>query len=172
MRPWMEKWGSVALIFLCALVILFSALYTRQDDLRRAAARNVAADQSERLADTVTPGYLPPVQGKMLKPFRGAYKSAGGLWRMDPYVHYAVKAGEKICACSGGEVIKCSEGILVIRANDALVFQLRGSFAPQIKEGENVSLGQQIAVTKQTGEVLLSFSVSGRYVDPQDYISP
>jgi len=27
-------------------------------------------------------------------------------------------------------------------------------------------------VTKQTGEVLLSFSVSGRYVDPQDYISP
>lgn len=164
MRPWMEKWGSVMLILLCALVILFSALYTRQDDLRRIAAQNAAADQNETLNDL--PVYQPPVAGEAIQPFTGAYKTAQGLWQLDPYVHYDVRKGARVQAVCDGTVITADAGQIVLETRDQLIFCLRGAFSLLIRAGDIIAAGQEIASCAADGELLLSLSSGGHYLDP------
>ena len=43
MRKLFKKWGEAMLAALCVLAIVFAALYTRQDDLRRMAARSAGS---------------------------------------------------------------------------------------------------------------------------------
>ena len=164
MRPWMEKWGSVMLILLCALVILLSALYTRQDDLRRIAAQNAAADQNETLIDL--PTYQPPVAGEVVQSYTGAYKTAQGLWQMDPYVHYEVRKGARVQSVCSGTVIAADEKQIMLETRDQLIFCLRGAFSLSVRAGDTVAAGQEIAICEEAGELLLSLSRDGHYLDP------
>ena len=75
MRRMMKKWGESLLAALCVLAIVFAALYTRQDDLKRMAARDAAASQDETL-EHAAPPWSRPTEGAVLKPFSGA----GARW--------------------------------------------------------------------------------------------
>ena len=172
MRPWMEKWGSVLLILLCALVILFSALYTRQDDLKRLSAQNAAADQSETLADVITAQYIAPTAGDVLQAYLGAYKSAAGLWQFDPFIRYSAQKGSKVFAVCNGRIALCSEETIIIFGENSFVFRLRGAFSPLVKAGDFVAAGQEIAAVSLSGELLLSLSINGHYTDPLEFFTP
>lgn len=168
MRPWMEKWGSVMLIFFCALVILFSALYTRQDDLRRIAARNAASDQSEQLSDVLSIRYVPPVKSTAARTYKGIYKETG-LWQLDPYVYYAVRKGDVIYACCDGDITHAASGTVLLTSGD-LTFGLLGDFSLTAKDHVNVS--QPLAVMHSSGELRLFLMNKGNYVDPLSYFTP
>ena len=84
MRRMIKKWGESLLAALCVLVILFAALYTRQDDLKRMAAQNAAASQDETLGGAAS-AWARPVEGAVLIPFGDARKE-NGIWRFSPYV--------------------------------------------------------------------------------------
>ena len=43
MRRFLDKWGTAIAAVACALTIVFAAVYTRQDDLKRIAAQEAAA---------------------------------------------------------------------------------------------------------------------------------
>ena len=168
MISWFEKRGSVLLIIFCALVILFAALYTRQDDLKRAAAKNAAADQNEKLGSL--PVFCAPVASQPTQSYCGVYKSESGLWQLDPYVRYDVKTGEKILSpCTG--VIDFSDGKSIrIRAAKDLVFDLTGSF--EILASGSVSCGQQIARCTAPGVLLFGLTEGGKHVDPLSLLTP
>lgn len=172
MRPWMEKWGSVLLIFLCAAVIVFSALYTRQDDLRRIAAQNAAASQDETFRDVAEPRYCAPVTDAVIKPYTGAHQSPGGLWQFDPYVYYPLSRSEKISACCTGTLIQADAQTLVIQSKDGQRFRLYGSFLPQVAAPCAVAVGQVIASAANAGELRLCVQAEGCYIDPMSLITP
>ena len=171
MRPWMEKWGGVLLIFFCALVILFSALYTRQDDLRRIAAQSAASGQDETLEDAAAARICAPVQADITQPFTGAYQTESGLWKMDPFVHYSVKKNDAVFSCLTGTVESVAQHSIILK-NDTFRFRLCGDFQPLAETGDFVSAGQTVARISQTGELLLSLQISGQYIDPLSRITP
>lgn len=172
MRPWMEKWGSVLMILLCALVILFSALYTRQDDLKRLSAQNAAADQSETLADVNAMQYVAPTADNATQPYLGAYKSEAGLWQFDPFVRYRVQKGSKVFAVCNGRITLCSEETIIISGENSFVFRLRGAFSPLVKASDPVTAGQEIATVTLAGQLLLSLVIDGHYTDPLEFFTP
>ncbi len=167
----MEKWGSVLLIFFCALVILFSALYTRQEDVKWLSAQNAAASQDETLSDA-SARYAAPVSGDILQGYRGAYRTDGGLWQTDPFVHYSVSKSAKVFAVSDGSIALCNDNEILILGKNDHVFRLKGDFSPLVGQGDTVSSGQQIAVITQNGELLFSASAAGHYFDPLSLFTP
>ena len=87
MRSVVKKWSEAALAALCVLAIVFAALYTRQDDLRRLAARSAAESLDQRLEDARTPApWRMPVPQPPETAYAGAERSAGGLWRFSPWI--------------------------------------------------------------------------------------
>lgn len=169
MRLWMEKWGSVLLIFFCTLVILFSALYTRQDDLKRIAAQNAAADQNETL-DTL-PRYCPPTSSAPLNDFFGAFQTENGLWQLNPYIHYAPAKGSRVLACCDGLILQADTEQIVLQADSGLRFTLLGEFLLRVQSGDTVAVGQEIA-SAAAGELKLSLSLHDHYLDPLPYFTP
>ena len=51
MRRFLDKWGTAIAAVACALTIVFAAVYTRQDDLKRIAAQEARAAQDQSLQD-------------------------------------------------------------------------------------------------------------------------
>lgn len=164
MRPWMEKWGSVLLIFFCALVILFAALYTRQDDIRRIAAQNAAATQDESLP--ALPAYCPPVSSAVTKLYAGPCQTENGVWQMDPCVYYAVSQNQSVSACCAGVILHADEQKIVIQSSDHQLFSLHGVFSLLTRAGDTVTAGAPLATIAERGEMRLSLSVDGHYLDP------
>ncbi len=99
MRTFLQKWGEYLLALACVVVIVFAALYTRQEDIRRLSAQNAAADHSQTLEEARTDtAFHIPVDGLCSQPFSGAEKTAGGLWAFDPYAVYTASAGQDVYA--------------------------------------------------------------------------
>lgn len=171
MRPWMEKWGSVLLIFFCALVILFSALYTRQEDVKRLSAQNAAASQDETLS-SATARYTAPAAGDIVQGYRGAYKTDSGLWRFDPFVHYSAQKGAKVFAVSDGSITLFHDNEIIILGKSNHVFRLKGDFSPLVNPGDTVASGQQIATIVKAGELLFAVSTDDHYLDPLSLFTP
>jgi len=133
MRKWIKKWGDAAGAFCCVLVILFAAIYTRQDDLRRLSAQNATADQSQTLdnAQNAT-AVCRPLHGKLLFPFTGAVRSKGGLWSFDPCVHYQTAPGQEVLAIQNGVCASTSPEKIIIAHENALIACYNGAFTPTI----------------------------------------
>lgn len=167
---WLEKHGSVLLIVLCALVVLFSALYTRQDDLKRAAAKNAAADQSDDL-DSL-PLFRAPVASLPTHSYRGVFKSESGLWQLDPYVRYNVKKGDRILSPCSGSIEKSTGQTILIHAENDLVFSVTGDFECSFSAPAAVAAGQEIARCLSSGTLLFGLSDKGEHVDPLAYLTP
>lgn len=167
----MEKWGSMLLLIFCALVILFSALYTRQEDVKRMAAQNAAASQDETLSEAIS-RFCAPVSSAAAQGFQGAYKAPSGLWHFAPFVHYSVQKGEKAQAVCSGSILRCNEQEILIAGENSFLFRLTGAFSPLVKESDTVCAGQEIARIAAQGELCLSLSIDGHYTDPLQYFTP
>ena len=169
MRKWMEKWGSAAGALLCVLVILFAAVYTRQDDIRRLAAQNAAADQSQTLDDVQTaPQIFRPVNGHIAQPFSIARQNENGLWSFSPKVCYQVSPYQEIYAIADGICTLCSTDCIVISHENGLISRYEGIFSPEISVNEPVSAGQRMA--RMSGnEFFFSLKQSDRYIDPEAF---
>ena len=169
MRKWREKWGSAAGALLCVLVILFAAVYTRQDDIRRLAAQNAAADQSQTLDDVQTaPQIFRPVSGKITQPFDSARQSESGLWSFSPTVGYQVSLYQEIYAVADGICTFCATDCIVISHENGLISRYEGTFLPEISINKPVSAGQRLA--RISGhEFFFSLKQNDRYIDPEAF---
>ena len=172
MRKWLEKWGSTLSALLCVLVILFAAVYTRQDDLRRLAAENAAADQSETLRD-VQPSLsvYRPVHGKLFSAYTGAVKSESGLWQLDPYIRYETENYQEIFAIQDGVCLLADEACIRIAHADTLIACYRGAFSPEIKADDPVTAGQRIARMKKGDKLCFSLQKDSHYIDPETFFT-
>ena len=170
MISWLEKRGNVLLIVVCALVVLFSALYTRQDDLKRGAAKNASADENDTLKNL--PLFCAPVTSVPVQSYRGVFKSESGLWQLDPYVRYTVQRGDRILAPCSGTVILADAQSMSIRTEDGLTYTLTGSFDRFPQTGKSVKAGSEIAACASRGALLFSLQKDGNHLDPLSYIAP
>ena len=169
MHLWMEKWGSAVGALLCALVIIFAAVYTRQDELRGRPAQNAAADQSQTLQSAVAARIALPVSAPVLSPFRGAYKE-NGLWKMDPCVYYQTTAGQEVRAIHAGTVTRLADGWVEITHENGLIACYQGLLSPIIQSGDAVAAGQCIArMTKSP--LRFSLRQHGHYLNPEAFFA-
>lgn len=170
-RRLIKKWGESLLAALCVLSILFAALYTRQDDLRRAAARNAAASQDERLADTPDePRWTRPVTGDALTPFSGARRE-NGLWRFSPYVRYAAQTGESIRAMAAGTVTEAKGDTVRVAHADGAESEYRNLAHLRVKRGDAVAAGDALGTAGPDGWIEVSLLEDGAYTDPEKKIT-
>ena len=166
MRRLIKKWGEAALAVLCVLAIVFAALYTRQDDLRRLAARNAAASQDERLDEArQAPDFQPPVDGARASDFPGAARTPGGLWRLDPWICYDTVPGQAVCAMGAGQVTESAEDAVVIEHGNGLRTRYRALSFLRVQAGDSVEAGQRIGAAKDH-QVYVCAQRNGAYIDP------
>ena len=116
MRRFLDKWGTAIAAVACALTIVFAAVYTRQDDLKRIAAQEARAAQDQSLQDAQAETvWARPVPSAPSEGFRGAYRDEHGLWRMQPYTRYPAAYGQSVTAVCAGEVLTVSADSLTYR---------------------------------------------------------
>lgn len=171
MRRLIKKWGESVLAVLCLLAIVFAALYTRQDDLRRMAAENAAASQDQTL--TALPASLPwgaPTSGGVLIPFATAGKS-GGIWRFSPYVRWAAEAGESVRAMAAGTVLRVGEDAVRLAHADDTQSGYRGLGRVRVRPGQAVEAGEALGTAGTAGWVEVCLCCGGEYIDPQNKIT-
>ena len=170
MRRLIKKWGEAALAALCVLSILFAALYTRQDDLRRMAARDAAASQDEKLKDVQeTKRFQPPaVQGQSAG-FSGAKRTGGGLWQFSPYADYPAVYGQSVFAMGAGSVIQAAGDSVWIDHGEGVQTGYRLLQTLRVTAGQTVAAGQIIG-TAGGGGIQVCALREGAYIDPQELI--
>ena len=171
MRRKMEKWGQGVLAALCIGSILFAALYTRQEDIRNAAARNAAASRDETLEEAqASPVWQLPVEGAELGEYRGATRAAGGLWTLDPWVRCAAAVGQSVRAMGAGTVLEAAgDRVRIGHAGDTETRYrlLRGL---RVREGDSVAAGQIIGMAGGDGAVEICALREDRFVDPRSLL--
>lgn len=168
MRKWMEKWGSALGALVCAAVIIFAALYTRQDELRARAAQNAASSQNQTLEMAQNERQVcRPTDGQMLQAFQGAYRNASGFWQMRPYVLYAVFPHQEVCAVQAGEILHISAQSIEIAHQNGLISRYTGQFSTETQAGVSVACGQRIARIKSGDTLQFSLLQGGVYIDPE-----
>lgn len=166
MRRILQKWGEPALAALCVVIILFAALYTRQEDLRRLAAEHAAGSQNETLADvTPPPAWQAPVPGEILQSFAGAGQTESGLWRLAPWVRFAASRGEAVCAMSGGTVRQADGGCVTLLHGNGTETCYRPLGSLRVSPGQSVTAGQLLGTA---GEAYVEVCArrDGAYIDP------
>lgn len=172
MRAWLKRWGEYLLALLCVLVIVFAAVYTRQEDLQRIAARSAAGSQDQTLRETAPPpAWQQPVEGEVLQPFLGARRSAGGLWRIAPFVCYAAAAGQPVCAMAAGVIQSAQAGAVVLLQADGVEIAYSNLGALRVRAGERVEAGQRIAAAGGDGFIRVCARQNGAYIDPESLLS-
>ena len=170
MRGMLKKWGEGALAVLCVLAIVFAALYTRQDDLRRMAARNAAAEQSETLAEAQRravwqrPAAQPPVS-----PFAGAERTSDGLWIAAPWARYAMPFAQSARAMNDGTVLAARDGLVCLSHEGGVETRYKGLRTLAVRVGESVAAGQALGIAD--GEILVCALRDGDFFDPESLIN-
>ncbi len=171
MRTFLQKWGQYLLALACVVVIVFAALYTRQEDVRRLSAQNAAANRSQTLEEAQTEAaFHAPVDGKCCQPFSGAVRTAGGLWRFDPGVSYTAAAGQSVYAVASGVIIDTADDAVALLHPDGLEFRLSGLQRLRVQAGEQVASGQTIAAVGNEGIVRIVMLKNGSFIDPAAYL--
>lgn len=169
MRSLVKKWSEAALAALCVLAIVFAALYTRQDDLRRLAARSAAESLDQRLEDARTPApWRMPVPQPPETAYAGAERSAGGLWRFSPWIGCAVSYGQRVCAMQAGEVTFAEADEVRLLHDGGVETRYRGLQGLLVHTGERVAAGQALGTANGRLEVC---ALRGEtYIDPQSLV--
>lgn len=163
----LRKWrGEVLLACVCVFTVVFAALWTRGDDLRRIAARNAASSEDETLSDlTAAPLWVRPVAGEAIEEYIGARRTAGGLWEMRPAVRFAARPGQAVVSMAEGTVLSVSKSEVRILHPDGVeaCYGLLGEVLVQV--GRQVRAGERIGTA--AGEaVSVSVRRDGAYFDP------
>ena len=167
MRQQLKKWGEFALAAACVAAILFAALYTRQEDLRRLAAHPSAASEDERLGSpSPAPAWQLPVEGQVLQPFAGARRTAGGWWQLSPDVLLQAAPGQSARAMGEGVVLLAEAGCVRLRHGDGTHTLYAGLDALRVRPGESVAAGQALGAISREGCLRLSALREGVWIDP------
>ncbi|MBR1606302.1 MAG: M23 family metallopeptidase [Clostridia bacterium] len=166
MRRMIKKWGEPLLAALCVLAILFAALYTRQDDIRRMAARNAAASQDERLTEATEISWARPVEGAVILPFSGAMRE-NGIWRFSPYVQYATSYGEAVRALHPGVVLRAENDSVLLRGADGTESEYRGLASLRVMKNDVLGAGDILGSAGSQGFIEVSLWSGGGYADPE-----
>lgn len=166
MRRMMKKWGEPLLAALCVLVILFAALYTRQDDLKRMAAQNAAASRDETLEKAAEARWARPVAGAVIAPFSGAVRECG-IWRFSPYVRYTATYGETVRALHPGRVIRAEKDHIVLRNDSGTESEYRGLASLRVQENDILQAGDALGSAGSQGWIEVSLWQNGGYIDPE-----
>ena len=152
----MGKWGHYFLAFLCAGVILLSALWTRSAQETEIQDTRAHSDQSQRLQDaTETPAGLRwPIAGEMLD---GVHESAVfyprySLWRTHAGIDFSALPGTDI-RCMMGGVVTQTEGMIEIAQDNGDICRYWGAAECLVKKGQRVKTGETIG--KSGGKVHL-----------------
>ncbi|MBQ9196068.1 MAG: M23 family metallopeptidase [Clostridia bacterium] len=161
-----EKWGETALAALCVLAIIFAALYTRQDDLKRLAARDAAASRDESLTEArEQASFQWPVAGAQAEGFIGAARTDSGLWRFSPYVRFSAVPGQSVLAMAAGTVLRAEDGCLWIDHGNGIEIGYRQLQSLRAAAGQAVTAGQAVG-TAGSGGIQVCALRDGKYIDP------
>ena len=173
MRRFLDKWGTALAAVACALTIVFAAVYTRQDDLRRMAAQEARAAQDQSLQDAqAEPAWARPVPAGPSAPFRGAYRDESGLWRMQPYTRYAAAYGQGVTAVCAGEVLTAAQDSLTYRSAGGEVIACGGLSAVTVRVGDALRCGQRVGTASQGAEITILVRRGETYLDLESLIAP
>ena len=168
MRKLFKKWGEAMLAALCVLAIVFAALYTRQDDLRRMAARSAGSSRDQTLDDAqAASAWRAPVSQSPEAAFAGAYREESGLWRFSPWVRFSAAFGQRVCAMHAGVVTLAADGCVRIDHGDVET-RCRGLKTLSVAAGDTVSAGQTVGTAD--GTIELCALRGGEYIDPLSLI--
>lgn len=162
----MEAQGFYWLCALCALVIVFTALWTANTlpgEVRPPAAPAEASleeslkevRQRPTLPEPTQPPLLfsPPVQGKVTRGFSlstPVYFEHTGHWQLHGGVDYALTAGTVVKAVADGTVLNCTDSEVVITHDRGYESRYSGlAAAPYVRTGDPVQKGQTIGHSGQ-----------------------
>lgn len=171
----LEKWGYYLLAALCAAVILFSALWTKQLRAREAAHAPVLLDESQHLKD-VAPSPLPistcAPAGDFLRGYSEApvYFAQPGLWQCHPGVDFALDSGMAVTAVRAGEA-RLGENCLTVTDGDEAV-RYRGCAEYAVTDGQRVRAGDVLGYAganvpyEGSGHICLTWLRHGVPYDP------
>ncbi|MBQ2699790.1 MAG: M23 family metallopeptidase [Clostridia bacterium] len=157
----MEKQGFYWLCGFCALVILFTALWTQrqQAPLPQPPAMSVHQSQDETLAGVVAPRripdptpaplqFSPPLKGSLLRPFSASapvYFEHTGHWQLHAGADYAAPLGEPVKAVSDGTVVMADDRQVILSHPQGYESRYLGLIsAPYVQAGDPVQAGQTI----------------------------
>ena len=134
------------LALLCAGVILFSALWTRNQN--PAVPDSLAlSDESQRLRDVTPPpdppSLFPPCLGEIIRPFTTEIVPFSACWKTHPAVDFAVTAGETVHAMESGTVESAGDQAVLIRHGDGTAALYLG-VRSRVQEGAFVRRGDGI----------------------------
>lgn len=173
MRRFLDKWGTAIAAVACALTIVFAAVYTRQDDLKRIAAQEARAAQDQSLQDAQAEAiWARPVPGNPSAGFRGAYRDEHGLWRMQPYTRYPAAYGQSVTAICAGEVLTVSDDSITYRRSGGEVILCTGLAAAAVHAGDTLRCGQRVGKAAQDAEIGIAICLDGAYLDLEALLSP
>ena len=173
MRRFLDKWGTAIAAAACALTIVFAAVYTRQDDLKRMAAQEARAAQDQSLQDAQTePAWARPVPAAPSASFRGAYRDENGLWRMQPYTRYAAAYGQSVMAVCAGEVLTAGQDSLTYRSTGGEEIACGGLSAVTVRAGDGLRCGQRIGTADKGAEITILVRREDIYLDLERLIAP
>lgn len=173
MRRFLDKWGTAIAAVACALTIVFAAVYTRQDDLKRIAAQEARAAQDQSLQDAQAETvWARPVPSAPSEGFRGAYRDEHGLWRMQPYTRYPVAYGQSVTAVCAGEVLTVSADSLTYRCAGGETITCAGLSSVMVKIGDTLHCGQRVGMAARDAEITLQVRKGVEYLDLESLLSP
>lgn len=167
MRQTVKKWGEALLAALCVLAIVFAAVYTRQDDLRRLAARDAEAVRDQTLAEArQTAAWQPPTAQTPRVSYQSAARRDGGLWQFSPWVSYHGAYGQRVCAMGAGKATYAQAGEVRIAHDGQTETRYRGLRELYVRAGEAVQAGQALGIAEEAGFDVCALQ-NGTYIDPQ-----
>jgi len=150
MRKWLEAWGAYLLAGLCACVILFSAVWTRNTQQMAAPDAQALSDQSQRLSEvTPAPTDAPrffPCTGEILRPFSlsPVFFSDTGLWMIHRAVDYQAAEGESVAAMMDGTARVTRDGLSLQCGGTEILY--RGLMKITVQDGQSVRAGHEIGL--------------------------
>ena len=166
----LKKWGEGALAALCVAAILFAALYTRQDDLKRMAAQNAAASQDETLEQAAEPpAFQRPTTQAPAEKWMGAWRSEAGIWRFSPALRYQTAFDRRVYAMGAGTVIRAEDGAVCIQHPQGVETRCQGLDTLAVRAGEAVQAGQLLGTAREA-EVRVEALRGDSYIDPESLL--
>ena len=166
MQSWLKRWGEGLLAALCILSIVFAAIWTRGEDLRKLAAQGAAAGGDETLRDVQTPApWARPLEGGAFSAYKGAVKS-DGLWTFDPWVKSPAARGQPVYAPAPGIVETADNGRVVLRLAKDVTLCFSGLGALSVSPGDQAAAGQRLGLVGADAGLALSAQRGGEYFDP------
>ena len=157
LQTWMEKWGYALMCVLCAVVILLSALWTRdaQREERRSADALSGMDETltdkkadkeaGKEAEKENTQWARPVKGDIARPFsvNTVYFEETGIYAAHMAVDFVCEGDASVYCMKAGVVVLSENGEVRIRHGDAESVY-RGLKTIVCREGQQMEGGDLI----------------------------